>query len=263
MISFKLDGTRLNVASPPSAVGASLEHRENSGELMAQGLMRLGSRHCEHFSGNEKLVLSSPIPHASQETIEKEYGLHFSESENMLGLGSPSSSSDGIGNTESMICHRDVPSSPDMLDPGVSGLPLREHFGYSPSDHPGGKAGEESKSKRFDQEKMVEINDTFHQTTIKDVAVNSDVESATSDPLNLGTSQDSGEISKEEDRPKAGKGGDSFFAGFIKKKVKDLSRLNHSDGSKFKVSVNGHQIPDRVVKRAEKLAGPIHAGDYW
>ncbi|KAJ6712603.1 EXTRA-LARGE G-PROTEIN-LIKE [Salix purpurea] len=29
------------------------------------------------------------------------------------------------------------------------------------------------------------------------------------------------------------------------------------------VFINGKPIPDRLVKRAEKLAGPIQPGDYW
>ncbi|CAA6665883.1 unnamed protein product [Spirodela intermedia] len=260
VISFKFDGNRLNVASPPSAMDAPSQHGEDSGDLMGQGLLRMGSRNhgaadsysgnCEHFSGNvqstdEKLVLSSPVPLASHETIEKDYGLNLSESENMLGLGSPSSSSEDNGTQRAWFASS-------------------EHFGYSPSDQPVGKPGEGSRSKRFDQEKMVEINDNFNHNSVKDVSITSDVESPTDDHLNHGLSQDSGEITKEEDHPKTGKGGDSFFTGFIKKSFKDFSRFNQpSDGSKSKVSVNGHHIPDRLLKRVEKLAGPIHPGEYW
>ncbi|XP_078431572.1 uncharacterized protein LOC144703300 [Wolffia australiana] len=262
VISFKLDGSRLNVASPP------LERGENLEEAVAQGLLRTGSRNHAR-SAEEKLFLSSPGLRAGHETIDKDYGLNLSESENLMG--SSSCSSDDNGNAASMLCHRDAPSSPELRsisdpDPRVSGLPLRDHFGYSsPAALQAGKPAEGSRSKRFDQEKMVEINENYRQHTVKDVAVASDTDSPISGSYNHASSLDSGEIFKEEDRSKTGgKGGDSFFAGFIKKSFKDFSRFNQSpDGTKYKVTVNGHPIPDRVVKRAEKIAGPIQAGDYW
>jgi hypothetical protein len=52
--------------------------------------------------------------------------------------------------------------------------------------------------------------------------------------------------------------------GFIKKSFRDFSRSNqHLPNEKLNVIINGKPIPDCMVKRAEKLAGPIQPGDYW
>ncbi|KAJ0461728.1 putative protein enhanced disease resistance 4 [Helianthus annuus] len=50
----------------------------------------------------------------------------------------------------------------------------------------------------------------------------------------------------------------------IKKSFRDFSRSSqHVDQGNVNVTVNGHPIPDRLVKKAEKLAGPVLPGDYW
>ncbi|TYH43147.1 hypothetical protein ES332_D11G108300v1 [Gossypium tomentosum] len=60
------------------------------------------------------------------------------------------------------------------------------------------------------------------------------------------------------------KGGESFFANIIKKSFKDFSRFNQTEErGKSNISVNGHPIPERVVKKAEKIAGPVLPGQYW
>lgn len=59
-------------------------------------------------------------------------------------------------------------------------------------------------------------------------------------------------------------GHESFFLGMIKKSFK-LSRSNLVDHGKVNeaVTMNGHPLSQRVVKKAEKLSGPIQPGDYW
>ena len=52
------------------------------------------------------------------------------------------------------------------------------------------------------------------------------------------------------------------FAGFLKKGFKDLSLFNQSMDS-VKVSINGHPISERALKKAEKKAGPVEPGSYW
>ncbi|GER30287.1 hypothetical protein STAS_06221 [Striga asiatica] len=76
-------------------------------------------------------------------------------------------------------------------------------------------------------------------------------------------SHDSVKIVKEAE-PKANKGRDSFFTGLIKKSFKDFKKPNQGmEAGVQQVYVNGHFIPERVVKRAEKSAGPIQPGEYW
>lgn len=54
----------------------------------------------------------------------------------------------------------------------------------------------------------------------------------------------------------------SSLAGIIKKSFKEkFSRT--ADQTSINVTVNGQPIPDRLLKKAEKLAGPIQPGNYW
>uniref|UniRef100_A0A1D1XST2 Uncharacterized protein At5g05190 n=1 Tax=Anthurium amnicola TaxID=1678845 RepID=A0A1D1XST2_9ARAE len=283
VISFKIDGKRLNVSSPPSALNPSLEPVNNSEDAVTQVLQRPGpsinglvNSYSEDYesssyniqSTDEKLVLSSPLPLVSHDTIEKDYGLNLSDSENMLDLSTSPSSSEDNGSTESMVCQRDIPSSTELqphaeASSRVPGLPLREHFGYPSSDQTMKRSGEGS-SKRFDQEMIVSINSNFKQNSIKDVSITTEMDLATDNYLNPSLPQDSVDVSKEEDHRRMSKGGDSFFTGLIKKSFKDFPRFNPSlESNKAKVSINGHHILDRLVKKAEKLAGPIYPGNYW
>ncbi|KAL3499249.1 hypothetical protein ACH5RR_038342 [Cinchona calisaya] len=75
---------------------------------------------------------------------------------------------------------------------------------------------------------------------------------------------DSADICKEENLPRINKGGESFFVGLIKRCFGEFSMSSKSTKSeKSNVSMNGHFIPNRVVKKAEKFAGPIQPGKYW
>lgn len=51
--------------------------------------------------------------------------------------------------------------------------------------------------------------------------------------------------------------------GFLKKSVKELTKGKKSTQYRRKVVVNGHAVPDDVVRRAEEYAGGIHPGSYW
>ncbi|KAJ7951272.1 Extra-large G-like protein [Quillaja saponaria] len=73
-----------------------------------------------------------------------------------------------------------------------------------------------------------------------------------------------GDTSREHDQSRSSKGSESFFANIIKKSFKDFSRSNQIDEcEESNVTVNGHLIPDRVLKKAEKQTGPIQPGQYW
>jgi Probable zinc-ribbon domain len=78
------------------------------------------------------------------------------------------------------------------------------------------------------------------------------------------SSRGSFEVRLDEEQGVAGKNGDSFFGGLVKRSFKELPLFNRSsERSKCRVWVNGRPISDRAVKRAEKKAGPIDPGDYW
>lgn len=116
-----------------------------------------------------------------------------------------------------------------------------------------------NKSKRPDLEKVSLDRMTSKQNSGRD-ATETDV--SLNAFSNSNKSQDSVEITRD-DHTKVNKGGDSFFAGLIKKSFRDFKKSNHSVEVGSQVFVNGYLIPDRVVKKAEKLAGPIQPGEYW
>ena len=50
----------------------------------------------------------------------------------------------------------------------------------------------------------------------------------------------------------------------IKKSFRDSNiSYDDADNEKANVTVNGYLISERIIKKAEKLAGPIQPGHYW
>lgn len=121
-----------------------------------------------------------------------------------------------------------------------------------------------SLSEISEEKKTEEENGSLDQPFVEDG--NAFAESGGSsfnERTNSGFSRGSSETALEEDQPSTGKSGDSsFFAGFLKKGFKDLSLFNQSMDS-VKVSINGHPISERALKKAEKKAGPVEPGSYW
>ncbi|KVH95356.1 Protein of unknown function DUF3133 [Cynara cardunculus var. scolymus] len=112
-----------------------------------------------------------------------------------------------------------------------------------------------SKSQRTDQENPSVNN----KKSLKDALVATEIDVSLTEYLNIDV------VSREDDQLRNKKGGnESFFGGLIKKRLKDFSRLSSgAEKARSDVFVNGKLLTDRVVKKAEKLAGPIHPGDYW
>ncbi|KAG2599163.1 uncharacterized protein LOC120707449 [Panicum virgatum] len=121
-----------------------------------------------------------------------------------------------------------------------------------------------STSERHEELKMEEDHVKLQQQPFTEDA-NSPAESGSSvnGRTNSGFSRGSSEAGLDEDQSSTGKSGDSsFFAGLLKKGFEDLSLLNKSMDS-AKVSINGHPISKRALKKAEKKAGPVDPGSYW
>ncbi|KAJ7962534.1 Extra-large G-like protein [Quillaja saponaria] len=149
------------------------------------------------------------------------------------------------------------------LSPPPRGSPLQDYFDYSSNNHAVNRFGKGNRSSRSEQEKVKINKVTSRQNSLKEAAVATEMEVSFNDYTNTGVSQDSGDTSRENDQPRSNKGSESFFAN-IKKSFKDFSRSNQvGERGKSSVTVNGHIIPDRVLKKAEKLAGPIQPGEYW
>ncbi|XP_043714760.1 uncharacterized protein LOC122663115 isoform X2 [Telopea speciosissima] len=207
---------------------------------------------------------------AEHALLAEDHRLNLSESMKVNDLLSSSSTpSEDEESPDSVITKRELSNAAKLplqanVTPVVPGSPLRGHSDHASSNHVVNKLERGSRSKRLDQEKVVLNKVTFRQDSLKDASVATEMEVSFNEYSNAGMSQDSGEASKEEYQPRVSKGGESFFAGLIKKSFRDFSKSNQTvDNGKAIVSINGHPIPDRLVRKAEKLAGPIHPGQYW
>jgi hypothetical protein len=178
---------------------------------------------------------------------------------------SPSTSEDE-NSSEVMIAPREavksIPrSTTDSLSP-PSGSPPQEYIDHSNSSRAVNRFGKGNRSSRSEQEKAKLEKITSRQNSLKETAVATEMD--VHDYSNTGVSQDSRDASREHDRHRSNKGGESFFANIIKKSFRDFSRSNQTDDrGKINVTVNGKPLSDRVVKKAEKHAGPIQPGNYW
>ncbi|KAL8227865.1 hypothetical protein R6Q57_015449 [Mikania cordata] len=141
--------------------------------------------------------------------------------------------------------------------PPPSGSPLQDHFDYSTEYN---RAGKGNVSRRSEIERVEKpVNSRSHVNSMKDAAVASEIDISSNEYcVNTGTSQESGDTSRDMGQQR---GNGSFFVGMIKKSFSRSGQ--HVDDGNVNVMVNGHPIPDRLVKKAEKLAGPIQPGDYW
>lgn len=177
---------------------------------------------------------------------------------------SPSTSEDE-DSPDVLVPSRDVTNSIQqpikaILSPPPPGSPLQEHFDYSSNNHAVNRFGKGNRSSRSDQENSMPNRVATRQNSLKEASLATEMEVSLNDYSNTGVSQDSGDATREDDLPRNNKASESFFANIIKKSFKSNQT---EERGKSNVSVNGHFIPDRVVKKAEKMAGPIHPGQYW
>ncbi|KAL6620783.1 hypothetical protein ACP70R_035922 [Stipagrostis hirtigluma subsp. patula] len=122
--------------------------------------------------------------------------------------------------------------------------------------------GVESITKRCEQENMKDDSGKLLHSKSKNASTLARNESSVNEHTNS-SSRVPSEAEVDEMQSSSGKNGDSsFFAGFLKKGFKDLSLFNQSVDS-AKVSINGHPISERALRKAEKKAGPVGPGSYW
>ncbi|TYI19394.1 hypothetical protein ES332_A07G161700v1 [Gossypium tomentosum] len=176
---------------------------------------------------------------------------------------SPSISQDENSPNREKVNSIDQPIK-SILAPPPAGSPLQEHFDYSANNRAVNIFGKGNHSNRPDLEIVVSNNGTTRQSSFKEASLPTEMEVAFNEYSNTGTSQDSRDGIEEDDQPKMTRGGESFFANIIKNNFKDSSKYNQiEERGKRNVSVNGHPLPERVVKKAEKTAGRIQSGQYW
>lgn len=145
--------------------------------------------------------------------------------------------------------------------PPPAGSPLQEYFEHSNKYHVANRLDHGNRSARSDAEKLMQKKTTSEQNSTKDLAVATEMDIPSNEYGNTSSSLGSGVYSKEGDQLKSTKA--SFLSGIIKNSFKEFTRSDSSEGEKANTTVNGHLIPDRVIKRAEKRAGPIQPGHYW
>uniref|UniRef100_A0ACD5W176 Uncharacterized protein n=2 Tax=Avena sativa TaxID=4498 RepID=A0ACD5W176_AVESA len=130
---------------------------------------------------------------------------------------------------------------------------------YSALEHANTAPEAASTTERYEENIMEQDNGKLHQPCVEDANALTESGSSVNGRTNSGFSRGSSEAGLDEDQSSTGKSGDSsFFAGFLKKGFK----FNQSMDS-IKVSINGHPISERALKKAEKKAGPVEPGSYW
>jgi hypothetical protein len=130
---------------------------------------------------------------------------------------------------------------------------------YSALEHANTAPEAASTSERYEENIMEQNSGKLHQPCVEDANALTESGSSVNGRTNSGFSRGSSEAGLDEDQSSTGKSGDSsFFAGLLKKGFK----FNQSMES-FKVSINGHPISERALKKAEKKAGPVEPGSYW
>lgn len=220
------------------------------------------------FSSNEYDNSGYDFQSMDTEVVSSPTGpsLSLNKSAAMRSLHSTSSCTSGDDDTSrGLIASKDEPKVAEVATkpnpfPPPSGSPLQDHFDYSTKYN---RAGIGNRSGRSEAKKvMPPLKTASRQNSMKEVT---EIEIPSNEYCNnTGTSQESGDVIREEDQMRGNRGGESFFAGIIKKSFRDFSRSSQNvEQEHINVTVNGHPIPDRLVKKAERLAGRIRPGNYW
>ncbi|XP_076895884.1 uncharacterized protein LOC143548667 [Bidens hawaiensis] len=113
-----------------------------------------------------------------------------------------------------------------------------------------------TESQQTDQERVI-ADTNNNNKSLKEELVSTERDVSFTEYLNS-------DVSKGNDQSRNKEvGTESFFTGLIKKRLRIFSRSSSVDKGKSAVFVNGQLLTSRAVKNAEKLAGPIHPGEYW
>ncbi|RLN07210.1 uncharacterized protein C2845_PM11G18860 [Panicum miliaceum] len=253
-IVVRLDGSRLDVSAPTPVSHLSPGSKNCSNN--AQG--------SNGHTADERLLPSYSFSVCSHCSQEKDLPSNSSEADKMQSISSSASISEDDDSPARSNSHknsarsRDLPPDAEVVN-RVPSLPLRDHFGYSPSDRAVDESGKGSRSTRSEHEKGV-LTESFKPSTVKDVPVASVLDLSDDEYDDPEYSQDPGDGAQYADHLRATKSGDSFFSSLIKKSFK----INGGMGNgRAKVFINGYPISDRAVRKAEKIAGPIYPGEYW
>lgn len=152
-------------------------------------------------------------------------------------------------------------SREDKGPPPAAGSSLQDYFEYSNKYKVAKDSGEGNRSGRSELEQVLP-NKTAARQVMRKESTATEIDIPSNEFSNTGSTFESSEATRDGDRLRGGRGG-SFFAG-IMGSFKDSHRSEEAGKQdNANVTVNGHLISDRLIKKAEKLAGPIQPGHYW
>lgn len=233
-----------------ASVNFSSEDYDNSGYDFQSMYRDLGSvsngRRSSSKSGD---IRNSHSAYSSSSDVEDnlESSRAATEDSNSVAAREVSDSADGA---------KEKPSPPPV------GSPLQDYFDYSNKFHFMNRHGDGNRSGHSEQEKAKPNKTSLRESSIKDASA-TEIEISSNEYSNTGTSLDSDEVRRGV-QVRTNKTDESFFAGIMKKSFRDLSKSNSTvEQEKPNITVNGNLIPDRLIKKAEKLTGRIHPGHYW
>jgi hypothetical protein len=138
----------------------------------------------------------------------------------------------------------------------VPSLPHCDQYGFSPSDG----SGVGSRSTHSETEKVILLTESCKQISVRDVRVASETQSPHNESDGPECAKDALNVPPDADHTRSTKAGNSFLTNLIRKSFK---MNNGTRNGIEKVFVNVFPISDRVVRKAEKVAGSIGPGDYW
>ncbi|GAB2271790.1 hypothetical protein Dimus_006621 [Dionaea muscipula] len=279
MISLSVLDGKLVVVGPPKNQTLK-EVLNNSNEVVYE-------KPYQYCSATMKLLDSSSFRSEDYDisgsgydfqSADKELDLNCGKSEespNVCSL-SPSTSEDGDCqhdlnlNLNPNTGDHDVTNAVEIpvkvtLSSTTSGSPM-ENFDDSSKYRVVNRCGKGSISGRSDQERPPPPPNKciLRQNSLKEsMATEMDNISVNDFPHAAGVTQDAMDVIIEDVQPRGRRGIDAFLAGLIKKSFRDLRSSQPTENAKRHVTVNGRVVPDRLIKKAEKLAGPIYPGQYW
>jgi hypothetical protein len=273
LILLEIENKRLIISVPAESkqilVGADSASHEASKEvfLNSDGCLNAVGTNCSDDFDNPGYDFQSVD---FKDVLSEEQKLNPSKCEKGHGLTLSSSIiSEEEENLDSMVVQRDFSYAAelpikDKVPSTFQSSPTQDHSGDVLSSHAGNKCDKGNRVGWTEQENVILEKSISRQSSVKDVSMATEVEVPFNEYLHTSVSQDSVKVSKEEDQLRSNKGTEPFLVGFIKKSFRDFSRFNqHMHNEKPNVLINGKPIPASLVKRAEKLAGPIQPGDYW
>ncbi|KAF8104711.1 hypothetical protein N665_0170s0083 [Sinapis alba] len=231
-----------------------------------QQRLRCGGCSCliDFFFADKKLMLSTDPDSAREEKEEEAHSmLHWvtalDVSSDAVDRGPDYASTGPASISDKAHDYSTSPSlSEDELssDSPTTGRKLIPDFDYS-SINVRDPSGLRSQSSCSEQNRVSLGKTVMRQNSMNEASVL--IEMDVNDySHNIGVSQDSADGCREED----GRTKKSGFGSMVKNSFKDLKNSMQNEEGKD-VLVNGHLVAERLVKMAEKQAGPIRPGNYW